>query len=408
MRDPVYLKMVTSDGNHNKYYTMEDLGNGKFISKWGRNGGNERSKESDMSEWDSLYRSKIKKGYVDVSHLHKKSSDAEYKPLDDKEIQQLLDDLISKSRQFTGQYYDSNLAFTPRMLEEAQNIIDSLAKSVDKKFHSDDEALNEFNKLLLNLWQILPRKMKKVQNELCYDVNKRIAHLNKEQSLLDNLKVQQAAQQPKDSGKTILEELGVSMSKCTDEEIEFIKKHLADINSRYKLKRAWVCRLQSRDEGFEEYLKNNGLKNNKTNVKFYWHGTRTENVFSILSSGLQLNPVNAHTTGKMFGYGIYSAPKAQKSIGYTSLSGSYWARGGEQIGYMFLNAVITGNPYHTKDNGYHHGISINSLTGDKFSSNFANYHSVYAHAGSQLRNDEIIVYNQNQIASRYLVELEVR
>lgn len=407
MRDPVYLTMVT-DQNNNKYYNMEDNGNGTFTVKYGRIGGNETTKVYSDSDWEKVYRSKVKKGYTDVSHLHKKSGTQEYKPLDDKEIQGLIDDLMAKSRQFTGQYYDANLTFTPKMLDEAQLIIDELAKSVDKKYSSDRDALDDFNRLLLKLWKVLPRKMKKVQDELCYRLDRRISFLNKEQSLLDNLKVQQVAQQPKDSSKTILEELGVSMSKCTDEELEFIKKHLADISSRYKLKRAWVCRLNSRDEGFEEYLKNNGLKNNKTNVKFYWHGTRTENVFSILSSGLQLNPVNAHTTGKMFGYGIYSAPKAQKSIGYTSLSGSYWARGGEQIGYMFLNAVITGNPYHTKDNGYHHGISISSLTGDKFSSNFANYHSVYAHAGQQLRNDEIIVYNQNQIASRYLVELEVR
>ena len=109
----------------------------------------------------------------------------------------------------------------------------------------------------------------------------------------------------------------------------------------------------------------------------------------------------------MFGHGIYSAPKAQKSIGYTSLSGSYWASGRDSVGYMFLNAVITGHKLVTQ-NQYANGIYLATMTGDKFNSQFANYHSVYAKAGTSLRNDEVIVYNQSQVAARFLVEIAYR
>ena len=62
------------------------------------------------------------------------------------------------------------------------------------------------------------------------------------------------------------------------------------------------------------------------NKKLLWHGSRNENWMSIISNGLILNP-NAVITGKMFGQGIYFAPKSRKSFGYTSYDGSYWARG---------------------------------------------------------------------------------
>lgn len=406
MKNPVRLNMVTAN-NNNKFYNMDDNNDGTFTVTYGRIGMDGTKKTYNIYDWDKVYYSKIKKGYKDISDLHKKSSSYQYKPLDDSEIQTLVDKLMAKSRQYTGQFYDKDIVITPEMLSSAQEIIDELAKCMDNKYPDDNIALNAFNKLLLKLWSTIPRKMKNVRNELCDNIKYRNSFLQKEQSILDNLKVQNIAT-PVSNDKTILEELGVKLEKCSQEDLDIIKKYLSDISNRYELSRAWVCRNNKSDNGFKEYLKNNDLKNNKTNVKFYWHGTRTENVFSIMANGLQLNPVNAHTTGKMFGYGIYSAPKAQKSIGYTSLRGSYWAGGGEQIGYMFLNAVITGNPYHTKDNSYHHGISLSSLTGDKFSSRFANYHSVHAHSGPYLRNDEVIVYNQNQVASRYLVELKCK
>ena len=49
-------------------------------------------------------------------------------------------------------------------------------------------------------------------------------------------------------------------------------------------------------------------------------------------------------TGKMFGNGIYFAPSAAKSWGYTSARGTRWARGTSNTAFMALFATAYGNP----------------------------------------------------------------
>ena len=399
--EPVYLQMTTSN-NNNKFYNMTDNGDGTFTVVYGRIGTDGTTVKYPISLWHKKYSEKVNKGYQDVSHLHKKSNSDTYKPVSDKEIQALIDDLMAKSRQYTSQYYDSNIQITPAMLDKAQEHLNELAKCIDRQYNNDHDALNEYNRWLIKLYTVLPRKMKNVRDELIKELDQRIPKMNNEQSLVDNLRTQATVKNAQHD-TDILSALHISVSPCTDEDLEIIKKAMSDLDSRYKLKRAWRCNNQTRDAEFDDYLDVHQLKNNSRNVKYYWHGTRTENVFSIMANGLQLNPTNAHITGKMFGQGIYSAPKATKSMGYTSLSGSYWAGGHDNVGYMFLNAVITGNRLDT-DNQYANGIYLATMTGDKFNSNFAGYHSVHAHAGRSLRNDEVIVYNQSQVASRYLCE----
>lgn len=50
------------------------------------------------------------------------------------------------------------------------------------------------------------------------------------------------------------------------------------------------------------------------------------------------------------GYGLYFAPRARKSVGYTSLRGSYWAGGHSNYGFMALYEVVYGKPYDVSDN----------------------------------------------------------
>jgi poly [ADP-ribose] polymerase len=134
--------------------------------------------------------------------------------------------------------------------------------------------------------------------------------------------------------------------------------------------------------------------------ELFFHGSRNENWLSILENGLLLRPSNVVISGKMFGYGTYFADKAQKSLGYTSSRGSYWARGSSNEAFMALFEVHLGN----------------SLEVDAFESwcsrldesslkKKGNYDSVFAKAGKSLRNNEFIVYNQNQANIKYLVQL---
>lgn len=404
IQNQVYLQMTT-DANNNKFYNMVNNQNGTFTATWGRVGTDGKSKDYPIDDWNKVYLSKIRKGYEDVTDLRKKSTKSDYKPLDNKEIQDLIDILMKKSRQYTGSYYE-DVQVTPIMLDKAQDILTELASAIDKKYTNDTAALDNFNRILLRLYTTLPRKMKNVRDELVVSLNMRVRKLKEEQDLVDNLRTQTMLTNTS-SDTDILSALNLKVEPCTQDDLDIIKKALSDLDSKYVLNRAWVCQNNKRDEEFDDYLKNHNLKNDSRTVKYYWHGTRTENVFSIMANGLQCNPVNAHITGKMFGNGIYSAPKSKKSLNYTSLSGSYWAGGKDSVGYMFLNAVITGHKLNVTDN-YYGGIYLSSLDGTKFNSNFADYHSVYAHSGRSLRNDEVIVYNSAQVASRYLVEIKYR
>ena len=137
-------------------------------------------------------------------------------------------------------------------------------------------------------------------------------------------------------------------------------------------------------------------------MRLLFHGSRNENWWSIINSGLVLRPTNAVINGKMFGYGIYYAPKAQKSLGYTSLSGSYWARGSSSSGFMALMDVAYGKPF----NAYSFENRFSSLDYQGLQRLSPGANCLHAHAGSMLRNDEIIVYKEEQSTIRYLVELK--
>ena len=123
---------------------------------------------------------------------------------------------------------------------------------------------------------------------------------------------------------------------------------------------------------------------------------------SILQTGLKIRPKGVATTGSMFGNGIYAANKARKSIGYTSLKGSYWASGHSDRAYLAIFEFATGKEYEVlKKEKYSYWMG--NL--DKQKVNDKGYDSVFAQGGVDLRNDEYIVYDSNQCTIRYLIEL---
>ena len=160
-----------------------------------------------------------------------------------------------------------------------------------------------------------------------------------------------------------------------------------------KFHKAWRVTNLKTQQRFDEFVKLNKIKDKR----LLFHGSRNENWWSIINSGLVLKPTNAVITGKLYGYGIYFAPKARKSLGYTSLSGSYWAHGNSNSGFMALMDVAYGVPYDVYDfNSKYYDMNYDNLQRFKQGAN-----CLHAHAGanlggySSLKNDEIIVYNGN-------------
>lgn len=403
----VYLVKVDPNANNSKYYKMIPNGD-KFVAEYGRLGNsNFQSAMYNMSQWDKKYNEKIKKGYENKSELieelvtdiTEEITDSPYQPIPNKVIATIVDRLQKMANDTINKNYQvSANQVTNAMIESAQGIIDSLA--------SFSTSVENFNNALIELFKVLPRKMKTVKENLAKNTEEIPQIYQREQDLLDVMKGQvvqrQVSERPKTSkedtkekNKTILETMGIEMYEITEQEKAEIKQALGSISDRFY--QAWKVKNIKTQKNFDKYMST--VKNKETKLLF--HGSRSENWWSIINSGLVLRP-NAQITGKMFGYGIYFAPQAQKSLGYTSIRNSYWAGGNSDSGFMGLYEVHYGNPYIVDDfNSKYYEYSYEKLITN------GNYNCLHADSSKgMLRNDEIIVYKECQCTIKYLVELK--
>ncbi|PWA03338.1 hypothetical protein BB558_000514 [Smittium angustum] len=155
----------------------------------------------------------------------------------------------------------------------------------------------------------------------------------------------------------------------------------AHILKIYKIK------LESQHQAFEE-------RKEKKNVNLLWHGTRTQNLLSIMSKGLLLPKLSpGQKAGAMFGDGLYFANQSSKSLNYCD--GGLWTQNSNEknIIYMFLASVNMGNSF--------------VPSGPVSSPPPKGYDSYWAKAGkSGVMNDEIIVFSADQIRLDYILEIE--
>jgi len=395
----LYLVMVNPNANNNKYYKMIKNGD-VFDVQFGRVGTTGyQTSQYPMSRWESTLKSKLKKGYSDqtrlVSETTIKQKKKEYIDIPDTVIASIVARLQAMARQaISDNYIISSNKVTKAMVDEAQITLDNLIKAED---------ISVFNKILVELFMIIPRKMGKVKDYLAVTKIDIAKIIQREQDLLDVMSgqvVQETVTEevPEDSpthNQTILEAMGLRIEKTTEEDEVLIKKNLGS-NSK-KFYQAWKVINIKTQEKFDKFIHENNIENNK----LLWHGSRNENWWNIINAGLVLRP-SAAITGKMFGYGIYFALKAQKSIGYTSLGGSYWAGGNSNSAFLSLYDVAYGKPYdvHSFESKFH------NLNYEKLQESCKGANCLHAHAGSMLRNDEIIVYKEDQITIKYLVEIK--
>lgn len=400
MKEVKYLVKVDPKANNSKYYKMIPNGD-SFRVEYGRLGNNKSQTSSyPISQWNRKYNEKIKKGYEDkselIQELVKDVSEKEnsYLPIPNQAIQEIVNRLQKYANDEISKHYQiSSQQVTNAMINEAQNLIDALDKFSD--------SLDDFNKALIELFKVIPRKMKTVKENLAQK-NEDIPKIyQREQDLLDVMKGQvvqidihkQKASTQGRINQTILEAMGLDFEQVTEEDIQLIKNELGDISNRFY--NAWKVTNKKTQKAFDEYM--NTVENKATKLLF--HGSRSENWWSIINSGLVLRP-NAVISGKMFGSGIYFAPKARKSLGYTSLDGSYWANGNNDCGFMAVFKIHYGNPYITHSNyNFNYNFGYDDLR------RLGKYDSVHAKAGEYLRNDEIIIYQECQCTIEYLIEL---
>ena len=425
-RKVVKLIMV-SDQNNNKFYIMTKINDSEWEAQWGRvqgdlnniNQGSGQRKRYSMYEWDKTYRSKTGKGYEDVTHLYEEIEQptgpvTTVKPVDPVSVisnalvRQLMYDLLNYANvSVKTNYTVSSDNVTQLMVDEAQSQLNKITPLI--KMNGNISLINES---LLKLYKIIPRKMSNVKDYLLTslssksDLDRAQKMIANEQDTLDVMagQVKLKAQQKELNTKpddvevktqviSILDQMGLMIEPASQKEIDEIKKYAAHNSS--KIKKVFKVINKKTENRYEDH-KN---KLSTSHEELYWHGSRNQNWFNILQTGLLIRPSGAIHTGSMFGDSLYFANKAEKSINYSSLRGSYWTGGSDNKGYLALFKVNVGRQKHI----YKHDSSCYSLTQQKIEKE--GFDSVYAHGGADLRNDEFMVYMSEKCTIAYLIEL---
>ncbi len=403
LRRSCNLIMVTAD-NNNKFYRMLEKGDGTFEASYGRVGNAGISEIYPMAKWDTKYKEKIRKGYIDQTALFAEvnSDETAISAISVPSVRALITALQQYAKNAIRYHYNVHSGqVTPKQVEEAQSLINGLTQLAQK-----DTDVSLFNETLLKLYSIIPRKMKNVKEQLLHsiqsddDLNKVQLMLAKEQDTLDVMRSQVEIQEkqreanPK-SPLNLLEIMGLEITPIeAPETITLIRKMMQEESKRfvkaYKVKNLRTERL------FDQHLAHQ--KNQETEL--FWHGSRNENWMSIMETGLVLRPANAVITGKMFGYGLYFADRFRKSLNYSSIQGATYAGGKSSKAYLAIFKVHTGKALAVK----HHEQWHTQLTREVLEKK-GDYDSVFARKGVDLVNNEYIVYHENQCTIHYLVEI---
>lgn len=384
------LIKVEPGQNNNKFYDMKQVDNDNWQATWGRVGTAGQQMTYPMKQWQTKYNEKVKKGYVDQTHLFAENTDSSSptSAIKNSSIKRLVDQLLKYAKETVSQnYLISSDAVTQAMVDEAQKIIDELVLLTSKKVD-----IQKANNLLLNLYKTLPRKMKNVQAELLKngtskELNQKISS---EQDLLDVMRGQVKVASPATtttSNSDILASFGLEIEEATPKDIAIIKKMMKGEEKLFKS--AYVVVHKDTRKHLE-----------KKKTELQWHGSRNENWWNILKIGLKIRPANAVHTGSMFGNGIYHSKTFKKSLGYTSYHNSYWARGNSSRAFLAINELYTGNQLLCTK----HNSEFSCMTWDRLRKK-GDYHSVHAPKGYDLYNDETIVYREDQVSIKYLVEV---
>lgn len=413
--------------NNNKVYEMRQLDASSFEFAYGRVGQSLNKGTKPMSQWDKVYKDKTnKKGeasYKDVTHLFTESANnstaavasntkkyEEFKsgrPAAVKDFVKLLQSYAKGSVKANYTVEAANV--TQAQVDEAQSILNEVASHA-----ANPSNIGSINKTLLELFSTIPRKMVKVQHHLV-DVGetdlrqvktKLNAILVDEQKTLDVMagQVRLAASikniDRADANDSVvvsdmLDAAGLGMELITGAE-EAMIRNMMSRDHQAKFKRAFRVTNKATQKKYDANL--SAAREKKTEL--FWHGSRSENWWSIASNGLLIRPSSAVYSGSMFSDGVYFASSFGKSLGYTSYSGSRWAGGTDTRGFLALYQVHVGKQLifdrHTSE-----CYSLSKTVLQKK----GGYDSTWARAGVSLMNDEFIIYDPCQCTIKYLIEI---
>lgn len=390
-----YRKLImVSTSNNNKFYEMLYNGGATFDVKYGRVESTVQTGTYPYSQWQSKYNEKIRKGYKDVTDFVT-TEVIQNQPVDSKLTatgDSKVDEFLALMKAYTDNLVSTTYSVkadvvSQKQVDEAQKIINGLNIALTAKV-GDNKSINE---LLTELYMIIPRRMRSVQDYLLPNINLDKT-LQQEQDNLDAMASQVAQIAPKKTKKSkkkeqnLLDVLGVTMKLCKpNSDIQY----LLDQGHGKKVEAIFEANKPEEDKNIEEWMKD---KKNKT-TKILIHGTRCSSVIPILEQSLKIRPSgNFQFSGKVYGDGNYFSEVMSKSLNYT---------GNDKDKILLVYEVHTGNPF-VYDGWY---------KGNSFSLNLSElqkrgFDSTYVKAGNGLLNSEIIAYSEKQNRLKYIIWLK--
>lgn len=189
----------------------------------------------------------------------------------------------------------------------------------------------------------------------------------------------------------------------TGKEFDRINKlYRSTINQRhtsrdFKLVNVFAVEDVKGKEDYEKAVKDYG------NVQELWHGTLSSNILSILTKGLYVPNAGdgIKIAGRMFGNGVYHSLQSSKALNYSS---GFWGGQRTKNAFMLLNDVVLGHefkPRYWNNDSLHKAHKGTGPSGKP-------YQSINIAGGTcGVLNNEIIVWNTDQVRVSYLCEFEM-
>ena len=403
---------ATGRGN-NQQYVMENLHDGTFRGTESRVGitiGRHRPRSfiNPMEKWEEIFQFKISRGYMvtktkkmEQKVIEKNTSSIngnEYAPIADSSVNEVVKLLLGCTTAVLNQNYRIRIDdISNEMINFGHSILKELSAGYSKM------SVAEFNNKLKTLYAAIPRRIDNLSKALAkrkLDFNDIIAD---EQDLFDVMV--NRVRNTQDLGRcsvrpTVLEAFHLDWRDVTEEEHTKVISML-DRNAAQYVK-AWRVRNRRTEERFDRFCQQEQLSED-SGIDHLFHGSRTENFWSIVTNGLLINPdCGVQRTGSMFGNGTYFAPLAQKSLGYTN--GGYWVGGDKNVRFLAIYKVATGKHYDIYQGS---DFSLNKAVLQK---KCPGAHCTWAHGrgtgGTTLCNDEVIVYDEAQSTIEYLIMMK--
>lgn len=427
------LVLVDAGANNNKFYTVSLLTDGRIEKRWGRVGAAAQTayEADNPGRFEAALNVKRKKGYRDVDVLADSGESRKQHDLSEiaksslvqgalsPDLEALIEKLVKINKheivETSGgriQVDDDGHIATPvgfiqrSAVNEAERLLGQIAKV------KGDRRLPLVEQYLTLVPQRVPKVAKWAAEDLAdpativaqqtflTQLRDSIDFYNtKVQSLRDADSKADAKDRYKDLFRYSVSEVGVKDKRFKHIQHMYERTRNRNHSARnLRLRRVYeLC--DARGDTFDTAAAQVG------NVQQLWHGTRAFNVLSILRRGLYVPPTSAfNITGRMFGNGIYMSDQSTKSLNY---SFGYWGGGAsgarDSNCFMFLADVAMGHefrPAYWNADSYKLATTGVGRSGKPFQ-------SISVKGGTcNVLNNEMVVWNTDQIRLSYLVEFD--